>query len=147
MQSISRVSIMDNFPTLPDGYFIPNSHKEEVFSSNRLVLKREAIQAAELCDIQTWFLLLRKFVLYRVQRRPFRILSPSVLCQTFQGLRRAFWRDRAKRRWRWLKTFLPSLTVLKLCLLLFLFLRGCGHNELYLTYQEVTEKRFITIMG
>ena len=124
---------MDNFPTLPDGYFIPNSHNEEVFSSNRLVLKREAIQAAELCDSRTGFSLFQRFVHSRERRRLVRIPSPSVRDQRFRGLRRAFWMDRAKHLWLWLKSFLPSLTVLKRCLLLSQFSRGYVHNELYLT--------------
>ena len=109
--------------------------------------KRSAIQASGLCGIRTGFSLFQRFVLCRGRRRLVQILSPFVRDQRFQGLRRVFWRDRAKRPWRWLKTCLPSLTVLKPRLLLFLFLRGYERNELCLTYQEITKKRFITIMG
>jgi len=99
-----------------------------------------AIQASGLCGIQIWFLQLTKSVLSGGRRRLFRILSPFVLDQMFRGLRRAFWRDKVTLLWLFVKTCLLSLTVPKPCLLLFLFWRGYGHNELCLTWQQITEK-------
>jgi len=110
-------------------------------------LKRDVTPAFGLCGIRTWFSLFQRFVLSGGQRRLFRIPSPSVLDQRFRDLRRAFWRGKVTILWLFLKTFLPSLAVPKHCLLLSLFSRVCGRNEFCLTYQEVTKKRFITVMS